>query len=157
MVGLFVPSPGHADVHRPVDSYPPLCNPRPSGRRPEILAIASGCLSMRARWSVLAGVRDWPGKFINSDIVKAARPIYRARTGFFGQRGTETAGRHRVRRSGYAVGCADGESRGRLMPLSSVTFMKVVNGCLDPTDAYESNWILAINPSAPAAMHWWLV
>ena len=92
---------------------------------------------------VLAGFEIGLGKFFNNDVVRAARPIYRVgdKEWFGKQYGTETIRVVKVvARPGYAVGALTAKA-GLTVDGLSVTFMKVVIGRLDPTDAYESNWI----------------
>lgn len=82
-------------------------------------------------------------KFGTRDMIKAARPIYRVgeKETFGEQHGTQVKNLVTLKaKSGYAVGgisvkyglCFDG---------MSVTFMKVVDGKLDPKENYESEYV----------------
>jgi hypothetical protein len=97
--------------------------------------------------SVLVGVEVGVGRFFDNPVVKSARPIFRA-----GEK--ETPGvwhgptdKENVKevvkviaKPGYAVGVITVKT-GLGIDGFSVTFMKVKDGKLDPTDSYESEWI----------------
>ena len=145
VVGLFVLAFLLIRASIALDNPPPIAQANAADGKTEILggAFDPVFIDSAPEGGVLAGFEIGLGKFVNSDIVKAARPIYRVGDrDFLGkQRGTET---NRVvtvvARPGYAVGALTAKA-GLTVDGLSVTFMKVVNGRLDPTDAYESNWI----------------
>ncbi|QJX00201.1 S1C family serine protease [Frigoriglobus tundricola] len=101
---------------------------------------------------VLVGFHVGLGKFINNDTIKALRPIYRV-----GDKdsngvpfGTNPVGLVKVlAKPGYAVGAITVKT-GLGIDGMSVTFMKLVDGKLDPTDAYESAWIGGMGGGGPA-------
>ncbi|HEX3148383.1 MAG TPA: serine protease [Gemmataceae bacterium] len=92
---------------------------------------------------LLVGLHIGLGKFFDNDVIKALRPVYRKDS-------TETLGVQRgtilnrivkvVAKPGYAVGAITTKTGLGLDGLS-ITFMKVVDGKLDPSDTYESDWI----------------
>jgi predicted Zn finger-like uncharacterized protein len=92
---------------------------------------------------LLVGFEVGLGKFINNDIVKAVRPIYRVgdKDSLGKQQGTEIARIVKVlAKPGYAVGAITLKTALGVDGFS-LTFMKVANGRLDPKDAYESEWV----------------
>jgi hypothetical protein len=159
---LPVPHRGHAEP--PLPPMPAAAPPVPPAMRPAVerpprtrraskavsgeTAVLGGGADRLVRDSAPSGARlvgfeVGLGKFVNSEIVQAIRPIYlRGEEESFGQQiGTEF---QRVvsskARPGYAVGaitvkaglCADG---------FSITYMRIKDDRLDPTDAYESEWL----------------
>jgi S1-C subfamily serine protease len=93
---------------------------------------------------LLVGADVGLGRFGNNAVSHAARPIYRV-----GDRDVEgvwhgpTAGKQLVRalaRPGYAVGAITVKN-GLTVDGFSMTFMRVVDGRLDPRDSYESPWL----------------
>ncbi len=91
----------------------------------------------------LIGLEIGLGKFGTNDVVHALRPLYR--TGDKETKG-ERHGPNLARvtvvkaKNGYAVGTVTVKAGAGLDGMS-VTFMKVVDGKLDPSDAYESDWV----------------
>lgn len=102
----------------------------------------------------LVGLEIGLGKFGPSDVVHALRPIYRAG-------GRETTGEQRgtnltrvtvaKAKDGYAVGAVTVKA-GLGLDGMSVTFMKIVDGKLDPKDAYESEWVGGKGGRAPVTL-----
>jgi hypothetical protein len=93
--------------------------------------------------AVLAGVEVGLGKFVNNDIVKAVRPIYRngskeSKGKWHGVDISKTA--KVVAKPGYGVGAITCKA-GLGMDGFALTFMKITDGKLDPTDSYESEWL----------------
>jgi hypothetical protein len=90
--------------------------------------------------SLLVGLEIGLGVFIDYDVVHAFRPIYRGS-------GKETLGKQQgtelnrvvkvVAKEGYAVGAVKIKA-GLTVDSMIVTFMKVADGKLDPSDSYES-------------------
>jgi S1-C subfamily serine protease len=92
---------------------------------------------------VLIGMEIGVGKFFNDDVIKAVRPIYRVgKDEKFGeQRGTQLDRVTTLKaKDGYAVGAMT-YKHGLNFDGCSLTFMKVVDGKLDPKDSYESAWV----------------
>jgi hypothetical protein len=97
--------------------------------------------------SLLVGLEVGVGRFFNNPVVVSVRPIFRA-----GNKETEgewhgTTKADAVKevvkvvaKPGYAIGALTAKT-GLGMDGLSVTFMKVVNGKLDPNDSYESDWV----------------
>jgi S1-C subfamily serine protease len=93
--------------------------------------------------TLLAGLEIGLGKFFDNDVVRAVRPIFR-------KDGSDTLGTQHgteidrvvkaVAKPGYAIGAIT-VTAGLTVDGLSITFMKVVDGKLDPRDAYESEWI----------------
>jgi hypothetical protein len=93
--------------------------------------------------ALLVGLHVGLGKFFKNDVIKAIRPVYRKEsTETLGvQRGTDLSRIVKVvAKSGYAVGAITTKT-GLGLDGFSLTFMKVVDGKLDPTDSYESDYI----------------
>ena len=91
----------------------------------------------------LVGFEVGLGKFINNDVVKAIRPIYRVgdKDSVGEQYGTNLTNVVKViAKPGYAVAGVSLKT-GLGIDGMSVTFMKIADGKLDPKDAYESEWI----------------
>jgi hypothetical protein len=92
---------------------------------------------------LLVGFDVGLGKFGKNDVVRAARPIYRVgdQESSGQQFGTEL---DRVvtakAKPGYAVGAITVKA-GLTADGFSVTFMRIDGDHLDPTDAYESDWL----------------
>ncbi len=93
---------------------------------------------------VLIGFEIGLGKWGNSDIISAVRPIYRTRSGgeILGkQHGTNTSRLLRVKaKSGYAVGAITVKSTLVVNGLC-VTFMRYNGRVLVPAASYDSEWI----------------
>jgi hypothetical protein len=92
---------------------------------------------------LLIGLEIIVGKFGPHDVIKAIRPIYRVKgkEQFGAQRGTAPAEAITIKaKEGYAVGALTCKS-GLNFDGCSLTFMKVKDGKLDPSDAYESDWV----------------
>ncbi|HSQ56240.1 MAG TPA: hypothetical protein VLM40_10915, partial [Gemmata sp.] len=93
--------------------------------------------------SLLVGLEVGLGRFVNNDTVIAVRPIYRVgdKESLGDQYGTDTSRPVKVvAKPGYAVGALTLRT-GLGLDGFSLTFMKVVDGKLDPNDSYESDWI----------------
>jgi len=100
---------------------------------------------------VLVGLEVGMGKWFNNDVVTAIRPIYRVgeKESFGEQFGTSTGNTIKVvAKPGYAVGSIKAKAAGGLDGFS-ITFMKLVDGKLDPKDSYESEWIGGQGGGAP--------
>ncbi|AWM36268.1 Serine protease Do-like HtrA [Gemmata obscuriglobus] len=97
--------------------------------------------------SVLVGLEVGVGRFFDNPVIKCVRPVFRGgdkeTTGEWHGPTDQTVVKEFVKvvaKPGYAVGVltvrtglgADG---------LSITFMKVVDGKLDPKDSYESEWV----------------
>jgi S1-C subfamily serine protease len=92
---------------------------------------------------VLVGFEVGLGKFINNDTIAALRPIYRVgdKEHRGEQYGTDMRrGLKVVAKPGYAVAGITANTGAGLDGMS-ITFMKLVNGQLDPKDSYESQWV----------------
>jgi S1-C subfamily serine protease len=92
---------------------------------------------------VLIGLEIGLGKFFDQDVIKAVRPIYRVgkEEKFGEQRGTHLDRVTTLKaKDGYAVGAMTYKC-GLNFDGCSLTFMKVVDGKLDPKDSYESQWV----------------
>ena len=92
---------------------------------------------------LLVGLEVGIGKFTTRDVVKAIRPIYRVgeKDSNGTQYGNETTRLVKVlAKPGYAIGAITMKTTIGVEGLS-VTFMKVVDGKLDPKDSYESEWV----------------
>lgn len=93
---------------------------------------------------LLVGFEIGLQRFGKNDVVRAMRPIFRVgdNESLGTQRGTILSRVVRVvAKPGYAVGAITAKA-GLTVDGMSVTFMKVTpDGRLDPSDAYESNWI----------------
>ena len=99
---------------------------------------------------VLVGFHIGLGKFVNNDVIKAVRPIYRV-----GDKdtnglpyGTSTAASKLLAKPGYAVGAVSVRT-GLGIDGMSVTYMKLVDGKLDPKDSYESEWVGGMGGGGP--------
>ena len=94
--------------------------------------------------TLLVGLEIGLGKFFDNDVVRSVRPVYRKNgvDTFGDQHGTEL-----ILRVVKAVAKAAMRSGAITVKVGlgvdglSITFMKVVDGKLDPKDAYESEWI----------------
>ena len=92
---------------------------------------------------LLVGLDIGLGQFMNLQVVNAIRPIYRTdkKVAKGKQYGTLIQKAITVKaKDGYAVGGVTIRS-GLLVNGLSVTFMRIKDGKLDPTDSYESQWI----------------
>jgi len=117
----------------------------PQGKDPAILggAFDPQFKDMAPEGGLLVGFEIGLGKFFDRDVIRAARPIYRAgkKDTFGEQRGTQLTNVATVKaKEGYAVGAIT-VKHGLGFDGMSVTFMKVADGKLDPSDSYESDWI----------------
>ncbi len=92
--------------------------------------------------AVLVGLEVGMGKFFDNDVVFAARPIYRSKTGdaLGTAHGTSKDTKILKAKEGYAVGTITVRS-GLTIDGMSITFMKIAGDKLDPKDSYESEWI----------------
>jgi hypothetical protein len=101
---------------------------------------------------LLVGIDIGLGKFVNNDVIKTVRPIYRVNNKeVFGRRyGTDTSRFLRARaKPGYAV-AGLWIKAGLVVDSVSVTFMKVNDqGKLDPKDYYQTPWIGGQGGRAP--------
>jgi len=151
-----------ADVDRRVARIP--------GERPVTKAVGdgSGLMSTEIRGgtfdtefrdvakqgALLVGFEIGLGKFVKNDIVTAIRPIYRSgQNETFGQQWGKSVTKtvRAVAKPGYAVGAITVRS-GLVVDGLSLTFMKVVNGQLDPGSSYESEWIGGMHGSGPSIL-----
>lgn len=92
---------------------------------------------------LLVGFAIGLGKFINTDMIRAVQPIYRVNGQDLAgkQYGTQVSNSVTIKaKEGYAVGAVT-VKHGLMFDGMSVTFMKVTDGKLDPSDAYESQWV----------------
>ncbi len=92
---------------------------------------------------LLVGLELGLGKFFDKDMIRAARPIYRVgdKESMGMQYGTQTTKLVTLKaKEGYAVGGMSVKS-GLGFDGMSITFMKVVDGKLDPKDSYESEFV----------------
>ena len=93
--------------------------------------------------AVLVGADIGLGKFFDNSVVSSIRPLYRSGgNDVEGAWHGPTAGKQIVRavaRPGYAVGAVT-LNTGLGVDGVSFTFMRVVNGGLDPSDSYDSPW-----------------
>ena len=84
------------------------------------------------------------GKWANSDVVAAVRPIFLTAKGaevLGRQHGGDTSRLQRVKaKPGYAVGAITAKAAVAVDGFS-VTFMRIDNDRLDPKEAYESEWM----------------
>lgn len=103
---------------------------------------------------LLVGLEIGVGKWLNNDVLKAVRPVYRV--GDKDSTGTQCGSQldrvaKLVAKPGYAVGAITVKSGLGLDGLS-VTFMKVVDGKLDPKDSYESEWVGGMGGGRPTKL-----
>jgi S1-C subfamily serine protease len=153
--GAPLPPVGDPGVGLPaVNDPPPRPAPRPPAAKVETPAgtratqILGGTFDREyhdvgPEGSLLVGLEIGLGTFINYDVIRAVRPIYRGggKETFGKQRGTELDCIVKVvARPGYAVGAISIKS-GLGLDSLSITFMKVVDGKLDRLDTYESERI----------------
>ncbi|WP_439625363.1 S1C family serine protease [Gemmata sp.] len=99
--------------------------------------------SLAPEGGVLVGLEFGLGKFVNRDIIVAVRPVYRVGEKDVpgDQFGTDTSRPVRVlAKPGYAVG-AVAVRTGLNLDGVTVTFMKLVDGKLDPKDSYEGETV----------------
>ena len=92
---------------------------------------------------MLIGLEIGLGKFFDQDVIKAVRPIYRVggKEEFGEQRGIRPATPITIKaKDGYAVGALSCKS-GLNFDGCSLSFMKIKDGKLDPSDAYDSDWV----------------
>jgi S1-C subfamily serine protease len=92
---------------------------------------------------LLIGFEIGLGKFFNRDMIRAVKPIYRVgdKETFGEQHGTQVKNLVAIKaKTGYAVG-AISVKHGLGFDGMSITFMKVVDGKLDPKDSYESEFV----------------
>ncbi len=89
----------------------------------------------------LVGFELGLGKFFNNDVIGAARPIYRSKTGdtLGTAHGSSKDTKTLQAKEGYAVGAITVRS-GLTIDGISLTFMKISGTKLDPKDSYESEW-----------------
>ncbi len=113
--------------------------------KPQIIAGGGAPLfkDVAPAGGLLIGLEFGLGKFGRDDVIKSVRPIYRVgdKEQFGVQRGTPPDRVTTVKaKAGYAIGAFTYKS-GLNFDGCSVTFMKGVEGGLDPKDAYESDWV----------------
>ena len=115
-------------MSRPAPSGPPI-HDNATGRRPGSWAAAGRNSPTPPEGSVLVGFEVGLGKWGNSDVVHAIRPIFRTAAGhetFGKQHGTDTSRVIVVKaKRGYAVGSITAKSMA-LLDGFSVTFMELV-------------------------------
>ena len=93
--------------------------------------------------ALLVGLEIGLGKFVNTDMVQAVRPIFRAgdKETLGQQQGTNLTNVIKVvAKPGYAVGAMNVKAGANADGLS-ITFMRIKGDRLDPADAYESPWV----------------
>ena len=103
---------------------------------------------------LLVGMEIGLGKFFNNDVIRSGRAIYRVdgKDSFGTQRGSDTSNVITVRaKPGYAVGAVTIKA-GLTADGMSFTFMKIVDGKLDPKDSYESEWVGGKGGGAPTKL-----
>lgn len=90
----------------------------------------------------LVGFELGLGKFFDNDVISAARPIYRSKTGetLGTAHGSSKDTKTLKAKEGYAVGTVTVRS-GLTIDGLSLTFMKISGNKLDPKDSYESEWV----------------
>jgi hypothetical protein len=122
-------------------------NPSPLGRgkEPTILggSFDTEFKDVAPEGGLLVGFEIGQGKYFNRDMIRAAKPIYRVgdKEIFGEQRGTQVKNLITLKaKAGYAVG-AIAVKHGLGFDGMSITFMKVVDGKLDPKDSYESEFV----------------
>jgi hypothetical protein len=101
---------------------------------------------------MLIGLELGMGKFGKEDVIKAVRPIYRVgdKEVLGTQKGTQLSRVTTIKaKDGYAVGAITYKF-GLNFDGCSLTFMKVVDGKLDPKDSYESEWAGYIGRKTPS-------
>jgi S1-C subfamily serine protease len=103
---------------------------------------------------LLVGLDVGLGKFFDNDVIRAVRPIYRVgeKDSFGTQFGTEL--KHVVTvlaKPGYAIGAMTVKA-GLTGDGLSVTFMKIVDGKLDPKESYESEWVGGMGGGGPVKL-----
>jgi S1-C subfamily serine protease len=102
----------------------------------------------------LVGLEIGLGKFVNNDVIRAVRPIYRVggKDSFGEQVGKELDRVVTVlAKPGYAIGAMTVKA-GLTADGLSVTFMKIVDGGLDPKDSYESDWVGGMGGGGPVKL-----
>ena len=120
--------------------------PPKGGERTKVLGFAFDPETEDAapEGGLLVGLEIGLGKFVDNDVVKACRAVYRVgdKESYGKQFGTQIDRVVKVvAKPGYAVGAITAKVGLGLDGLS-VTFMKVADGGqLDPKDAYESEWV----------------
>lgn len=125
-------------------SPPRTITPRP-GSEPTIIAGGGAPIfkDVAPNGGMLIGLEIGVGKFGPWDTIKAVRPIYRVdgKEEFGKQHGTKPASPITIKaREGYALGaisCISGLNFDGFL----LTFMRVKDGKLDPSDAYDSEWV----------------
>lgn len=92
---------------------------------------------------LLVGLEVVIGRPFADELVRSVRPIYRVgeKESFGKQFGTTTDNPVTLKaKAGYAVGGITAKARNWCDGFS-LTFMKLTDGKLDPTDSYESDWL----------------
>lgn len=128
----------------------------PAGRTPTILggAFDPEFKDVAPDGGLLVGFEVGFGESFGREMIRAVRPIYRAggRETVGEQYGTQLAKLVTLKaRDGYAVG-AIAVKHGLGFDGMSVTFMKVVDGKLDPKDSYESEFVGSDENKTPTKM-----
>ena len=92
--------------------------------------------------ALLVGFEIGLGKWLNNDVIVAARPIFRGKAGdaLGTAHGTSTDTKILKAKEGYAVGAVSVRT-GLTVDGLSITFMKIAGDKLDATDSYESEWV----------------
>jgi len=100
---------------------------------------------------LLVGLEIGLGKFFQNDVIHGIRPVYQSgEKQTFGKRWGKNIYKNVkvIAKPGYAIGAMTLKT-GLGLDGMSVTFMKVANGQLDPSDAYESEWIGGMGGGPP--------
>jgi S1-C subfamily serine protease len=117
----------------------------PVGKDPTILAgaVDPRFKDLAPESGLLVGLEIGTVKRGNTEWIKSARPIYRVgdKESFGNQYGTNLSNVTTLKaKSGYAVGAITAK-HGLFFDGMSITFMRIVDGKLDPKDSYESEWV----------------
>jgi len=128
----------------------------PPGKEPTIIAGGNNPLfrDLAPKSGLLIGMEFGLGKFGRDDVIQAGRPIFRVegQEQLGTQRGTNLTRVVTLKaKDGYAIGAITCKS-GLNFDGCSFTFMKVVDGKLDPKDTYESEWVGYAGPKRPTKL-----
>jgi hypothetical protein len=142
----MIPAPNPPGPTVPGPTFPPA-TPGPAGSKGGETNIAAGMFDPVYRdygpaGGHLIGFELGLGKFFDSDVIIAGRPIYRSNgvESFGAPQGTSKEIRTIKAREGYAVG-AMSLSTGLTVNGLSITYMRIAGDKLDPKDSYESEWV----------------
>ncbi len=139
-----------------ISTKPPLTQPLPSFPQPKKPQALGGTFDPEFTENapdggLLVGFEVGLGKFVKNDIIATLRPIFRVKgMDTDGElHGTDTTRLTKyVAKPGYAVG-AISIKHGLGVDGFALTFMKVVNDKLDPSDSYKSDWIGGMGGGGP--------